>query len=272
MAFTLSSKICMVDCISAYNVAVSGLSSVAYFLWLPTVPVFTVARATEYRHRHDATEHLLIASPSSFPRPPCRPPPFFGFFLLATAITTTASATTAVASQVKNERAPCLASSASPADGADTKSDSLTNHSHAQTTQPKRRTRRPNTAEGRATPNAVEQMRREVLNGCLCVVHAARRHRVGAAQTLRALARDAEVLRRVEDFDLELEESIYLEEHGEYAEKNNENENEGEESPAPVAAKIITPSSPTTTAALCGPAPRPLPRHARQPRPQFRSR
>ncbi|KAJ7347407.1 hypothetical protein DFH08DRAFT_960741 [Mycena albidolilacea] len=82
-----------------------------------------VARATEYRHRHDATEHLLIASSSAFPRPPCRPPLFFGFFLLATAITTTVTTTTAVASQVKDERAPCLASSASPADGADTKSD-----------------------------------------------------------------------------------------------------------------------------------------------------
>ncbi|KAJ7023996.1 hypothetical protein C8F04DRAFT_1303447 [Mycena alexandri] len=100
-------------------------------------------------------------------------------------------------------------------------------HAHAQappgTTQPKRRPpRRANTAERRATHNAVERMRRETLNGrfltlasllpplaalrrpsksaivgsSIATVHASRRHRVLAAQTLRAISREAENLRR----------------------------------------------------------------------------
>ncbi|KAJ7760264.1 hypothetical protein DFH07DRAFT_431449 [Mycena maculata] len=91
------------------------------------------------------------------------------------------------------------------------------------TDEKKRRpTRRANTAERRATHNAVERMRRETLNGrfltlasllpplaalrrpskaaivgtSIATLHAARRHRVLAAQTLRAVAREAEGMRR----------------------------------------------------------------------------
>ncbi|KAF7368614.1 Transcription factor [Mycena venus] len=78
--------------------------------------------------------------------------------------------------------------------------------------------RRANTAERRATHNAVEKMRRETLNGRFltlaspssthvapppeqgCDLNTARQHRVLGAQKLRASAREAEGLRRVSSF------------------------------------------------------------------------
>ncbi|KAF7304358.1 BHLH domain-containing protein [Mycena chlorophos] len=87
---------------------------------------------------------------------------------------------------------------------------------------PKRPRRRAPTAERRATHNAVERARRETLNGrflalasmlpplrvirrpsksaivnsSIATVHAARRHRVLAAQTLKGVMREAEALRK----------------------------------------------------------------------------
>ncbi|KAJ7615843.1 hypothetical protein FB45DRAFT_234499 [Roridomyces roridus] len=90
------------------------------------------------------------------------------------------------------------------------------------TSEKRRAPRRASTAERRATHNAVERMRRETLNGrfltlasllpplaalrrpskaaivgsSIATLHAARRHRVLAAQTLRNVTQEAETLRR----------------------------------------------------------------------------
>lgn len=98
-----------------------------------------------------------------------------------------------------------------------------TNHSNPTTTQMKRKpSRRANTAERRATHNAVERQRRETLNGrfldlaallpnlsqirrpskssivnsSIAYVHASRRHRQLASRELRLLKLEADALRR----------------------------------------------------------------------------
>ncbi|KAJ7232319.1 hypothetical protein B0H12DRAFT_192901 [Mycena haematopus] len=162
---------------------------------------------------------------------------------------------------------------------------------------PKRRAaRRANTAERRATHNAVERMRRETLNGrfltlagllpplaalrrpskaaivssSIATVNAARRHRVLAAQTLRALAREAEQLRRevnewrtrarvpqldvparsdahhavlraeLEDFDLAPEDGMILEEDEDFDGAEND-DGQGGESPVSPQPQAVSP-------------------------------
>ncbi|KAJ7663425.1 hypothetical protein DFH06DRAFT_1190215, partial [Mycena polygramma] len=162
--------------------------------------------------------------------------------------------------------------------------------------QIKRRVRRASTAERRATHNAVERMRRDALNGrfltlasmlpplaalrrpskaaivgtSIATVKAARRHRVLAAQTLRALAREAEGLRRevnewrararvphldvpvrseahdailraeVEDFDLILDDGLdfEIEEEEDLPHDNDSNNNNNDVSSSPVSQPV----------------------------------
>ncbi|KAJ7040888.1 hypothetical protein C8F04DRAFT_183978 [Mycena alexandri] len=215
---------------------------------------------------------------------------------ITTATATTGSGSTGTAG-MKTEPASPTASPATPT-SPDAKPPTTTGPSTQApappgTTQPKRRPpRRANTAERRATHNAVERMRRETLNGrfltlasllpplaalrrpsksaivgsSIATVHASRRHRVLAAQTLRAISREAENLRRevnewrararvpqleapkrseghaavlraeVEDFDLTLEEGFELEEEGdegEQEERDREREEDEEQKPRP---------------------------------------
>ncbi|KAJ7919566.1 hypothetical protein B0H13DRAFT_241201 [Mycena leptocephala] len=224
----------------------------------------------------------------------------------------TTAITTSVSDLASVKAEPSSPASSSPA--TTTTNDSKTsdapvsaaapnaNANGGQAPAPKRRAaRRANTAERRATHNAVERMRRETLNGrfltlasllpplaalrrpskaaivssSIATVHASRRHRVLAAQTLRALSREAEGLRRevnewrararvpqlelpvrseghatvlraeLEDFDLTLEEGLELEEGDEDgAEEDNDNDNEGVESP--VSPKDSSSSSSST--------------------------
>ncbi|KAJ7339757.1 hypothetical protein DFH08DRAFT_1082367 [Mycena albidolilacea] len=120
----------------------------------------------------------------------------------------------------------------------------LTGNTAPTGTPPKRRAARcANTAERRATHNAVERMCRETLNvrflvgvavrtlvsllpplgaararpRSIATVNAAARHHVLAAQTLRSLAREAQQLRR-----LELNANVALEEDGDEGDKPND--------------------------------------------------
>ncbi|KAJ6467643.1 hypothetical protein C8R47DRAFT_1078545 [Mycena vitilis] len=148
------------------------------------------------------------------------------------AITTSSNATTTAPAPVKPE--PASTTSASPSTTASiaAATNSATVNTANATGQSKRRARHANNAERRATHNAVERMRRDNLNErfltlvsmlpplatlrrpskaaivhtSIATVDAARRHRVLAAQTLRALLREAENLRRFTSFLL----SLYL--------------------------------------------------------------
>ncbi|KAF7307794.1 BHLH domain-containing protein [Mycena kentingensis (nom. inval.)] len=130
---------------------------------------------------------------------------------MSTATTTTAASTT-------------IDISASPlATSTNNNTTTDANNTTTNTTPVKRPSRRrAPTAERRATHNAVERARRETLNGrflalasllpplrvmrrpsksaivtsSIATVHAARRHRVLAAQTLKGMIREAEALRR----------------------------------------------------------------------------
>ncbi|OJA11264.1 hypothetical protein AZE42_05678 [Rhizopogon vesiculosus] len=88
-----------------------------------------------------------------------------------------------------------------------TQSQSPTTAANGAVTQVKRKpSRRANTAERRATHNAVERQRRETLNGrpsksaivnsSIAHVHASRRHRLLASRELRTLKLESDALRR----------------------------------------------------------------------------
>ncbi|KAF7337326.1 BHLH domain-containing protein [Mycena sanguinolenta] len=208
---------------------------------------------------------------------------------MTTATTTTTAAAPSPSADVKPvvpDAAPASPVNANAKTETDATNAPSTTGSAGAPAAPKRRAaRRANTAERRATHNAVERMRRETLNGrfltlasllpplaalrrpskaaivssSIATVNAARRHRVLAAQTLRALSREAEQLRRevnewrararvpqldipvrsdahhavlraeLEDFDLALEDGVVLEEEGD--EEDNDDANNGHSSP-----------------------------------------
>ncbi|KAJ7812214.1 hypothetical protein B0H14DRAFT_1459997 [Mycena olivaceomarginata] len=224
---------------------------------------------------------------------------------MAITTATSASASSAAApTAVKGEPASPTASSSSndttpKTNDAAASTPTLTGNTAPAGTPPKRRAaRRANTAERRATHNAVERMRRETLNGrfltlasllpplaalrrpskaaivssSIATVNAAARHRVLAAQTLRSLAREAEQLRRevnewrararvpqldvpvrsdahnavlraeLEDFELELDADVSLEEDGDEGDEPNDNHDNNTEEASPVSPAVATPS------------------------------
>ncbi|KAJ7804321.1 hypothetical protein B0H14DRAFT_3486328 [Mycena olivaceomarginata] len=276
---------------------------------------------------------------------------------MAITTATSASASSAAApTAVKGEPASPTASSSSndttpKTNDAAASTPTLTGNTAPAGTPPKRRAaRRANTAERRATHNAVERMRRETLNGrfltlasllpplaalrrpskaaivssrcvyflrfpsddpasaparraryeaptervsavcrflpgsqlagagggpeggAIATVNAAARHRVLAAQTLRSLAREAEQLRRevnewrararvpqldvpvrsdahnavlraeLEDFELELDADVSLEEDGDEGDEPNDNHDNNTEEASPVSPAVATPS------------------------------
>ncbi|KAJ6475145.1 hypothetical protein C8R47DRAFT_704707 [Mycena vitilis] len=216
------------------------------------------------------------------------------------AVTTTSTpASPAPSSPNEPEPASFADASASNDSGTTSASHATSNRANGQAPdQIKRRVRRANTAERRATHNAVERMRRDALNArfltlasmlpplaalrrpskaaivgtSIATVKAARRHRVLAAQTLRALAREAEGLRRevnewrararvphldlpvrseahdailraeVEDFDLILEDGLEFEieeEEEDLPHQDGSNNNSNDISPSPVSQPVI---------------------------------